>query len=327
MATVIVNSSVWNRIHEYYDNVEIKYPNTWNINDTIAQISKIQWVISNFENVCFWSRESIILYWKHMGWKETWHKSSPWHFAFEYKRVNEQDYIFIQDAEHQDDIKESSFNLKSKIIENKLYNTMKNTRNKVRLTESQLHNVIKESVKQVLTELDWKTYANAANKMRRERGDADYWKEKGEKFPNNISKAANARQRAERLGQAAKDAFNRDFGYKNGHWLDDDYAEVGMGGDFGYTDEFAPHAAAWKHDGVALKKCFPHGVYTHERTPEEFFDGNPNSEKAVNAYNTAKTEMQNFKKDNYEYEPNGRGWYLKDNMDESIRRAIRKVLH
>ena len=59
---------------------------------------------------------------------------------------------------------------------------MKNTRNKVRLTESQLHNVIKESVKQVLTELDWKTYANAANKMRRERGDADYWKEKGEKL-------------------------------------------------------------------------------------------------------------------------------------------------
>ena len=33
------------------------------------------------------------------------------------------------------------------------------------------------------------------------------------------------------------------------------------------------------------------------------------------------------KKDNYEYEPNGRGWYLKDNMDESIRRTIRKVLH
>ena len=175
MATVIVNSSVWNRIHEYYDNVETKYPNTWNINDTIAQISKIQWVISNFENVCFWSRESIILYWKRMGWKETWHRSSPWHFAFEYKRVNEQDYIFIQDAEHQDDIKESSFNLKSKIIENKLYNTMKNTRNKVRLTESQLHNVIMESVKQVLTELDWKTYANAAKKSYEKGRDDSGW--------------------------------------------------------------------------------------------------------------------------------------------------------
>ena len=64
-----------------------------------------------------------------------------------------------------------------------------------------------------------------------------------------------------------------------------------------------------------------------EETKTTETDGNPNSEKAVNAYNTAKTEMQNFKKDNYEYEPNGRGWYLKDNMDESIRRAIRKVLH
>lgn len=90
--------------------------------------------------------------------------------------------------------------------------------------------------------------------------------------------------------------------------------------------EFAPHAAAWKRYGVALKKQFPYGVHTHERTPEEFFDGNPNSEDAVNAFNTAKDEIRNFKKGNYEYEPNGRGWHLKDNMDESIRRAIRKVL-
>ena len=36
--------------------------------------------------------------------------------------------------------------------------------NRIRLTESQLHKLIKESVKQVLSELDWKTYANAANK-------------------------------------------------------------------------------------------------------------------------------------------------------------------
>ena len=38
-------------------------------------------------------------------------------------------------------------------------------------------------------------------------------------------------------------------------------------------------------------------------------------------------EIGDFVKGNYEYEPNGRGWYLKDNMEESIRRAIRKVLH
>ena len=32
------------------------------------------------------------------------------------------------------------------------------------ITESQLRNIIAESVKKVLSELDWKTYANAAKK-------------------------------------------------------------------------------------------------------------------------------------------------------------------
>lgn len=94
MATIIVSSSVWNRIYEYYDNVETRYLNTWDINDTIEQINKIQWVISNFESIRVWGREPIILYWKHMGQKETWHKSSPWHFAFECKYVDGKDYIF-----------------------------------------------------------------------------------------------------------------------------------------------------------------------------------------------------------------------------------------
>jgi hypothetical protein len=35
---------------------------------------------------------------------------------------------------------------------------------RVRLTEGQLHNVIRESVNQILNELDWKTYYNAAHK-------------------------------------------------------------------------------------------------------------------------------------------------------------------
>lgn len=47
-------------------------------------------------------------------------------------------------------------------IYNKKYNTMNKSR--IKLTESQLHKVIEESVKRVLSELDWKTYANAAKK-------------------------------------------------------------------------------------------------------------------------------------------------------------------
>ena len=35
---------------------------------------------------------------------------------------------------------------------------------RIRLTESELHRLIKESVNNILSELDWKTYANAAKK-------------------------------------------------------------------------------------------------------------------------------------------------------------------
>ena len=34
----------------------------------------------------------------------------------------------------------------------------------IRLTESDLHRIVKESVNKILTELDWRTYANAAKK-------------------------------------------------------------------------------------------------------------------------------------------------------------------
>ena len=43
---------------------------------------------------------------------------------------------------------------------------MNNTRNKVRLTESQLHTVIKESVKQVLSEINYEAYNHNAKEKR-----------------------------------------------------------------------------------------------------------------------------------------------------------------
>lgn len=178
----------------------------------------------------------------------------------------------------------------------------------IRLTESDLHQMVKESVNKILSELDWKTYANAEKKARGTMGDADYWREKGVKGFDAIRNAAHQRERAKEFGDAAKNAFNRDFGYQKGeHFYDDDYQRVGMGGDFGYTDEFAPHAAGWKHDGVASLKRFPHGVYTSERTPEEFFGDNLD---AIQAYNKAKNEVGNYKKGKYNYEK-GKGWQLK----------------
>jgi hypothetical protein len=163
MATIIVNSNVWIRIKEYYENVEDKYPNTWDINDTLAQINKIQLVISNFESVCTWNREPIISYWKSMGWKETWNRVCPWHFAFEYNRADEKDYILIQDTEHQNNIKESCNN-KHKIIDNNKYKSNNIMKQKIVLKESDLHRIVKESVEQVVNEGDFLD-ALSTNKM------------------------------------------------------------------------------------------------------------------------------------------------------------------
>ena len=45
----------------------------------------------------------------------------------------------------------------------KIYFEM-NNKKLIRLTESDLHRIVRESVNKVLTELDWKTYQNAAEK-------------------------------------------------------------------------------------------------------------------------------------------------------------------
>lgn len=63
-------------------------------------------------------------------------------------------------------------------------------KNVVKLTESELKQIITESVKKIISELDWKTYQNAAKK--------DY-------NPN----------RARDFAQAARDTFNKDYEYSD----------------------------------------------------------------------------------------------------------------
>ena len=71
----------------------------------------------------------------------------------------------------------------------------------VRLTESELKSIITESVKNIISELDYKTLANAEKEASR-RGQKSYWSDQGYDFPNAVSKAAHERIRAERFGKA-----------------------------------------------------------------------------------------------------------------------------
>lgn len=177
-------------------------------------------------------------------------------------------------------------------------------KNRIRLTESDLHRVIKESVKKVLNELDWKTYANAARKDI-DNSEIIQYDDNGVMThrtpPHDTS-------RSMEFKKAAKDAFQREHGLEKGDYLDSLEDE----GDFYINGLNSPT------NGIFAQQFRMHKDYpaippfidsTGERVPQR-----------------AKDDLGNYLKGNYDYEQNGQGWHLKDNMDESIRRAIRKVL-
>ena len=223
----------------------------------------------------------------------------------------------------------------------------------IRLTESDLHKVIKESVNKVLTELDWKTYDSA---MRKAAAKKDF-------------------DRAGRFGSASKDAFNRDFGthdtvYDYNYYRHNvPYQTKMRPKDYNDWDgEWVPDGteanSGWYHDSIDAASDDYYGSLN--RIPSDDFsirrnmrnkieaskDGSKREYKwftddadddvrdndgnvwhdnfsLANARQAARRglkDTENYLNGNYEYEPNGRGWHLKDKMEESIRRAIRKVL-
>lgn len=81
----------------------------------------------------------------------------------------------------------------------------------IRLTEGDLHRIIKESVNKVLNELDWKTYDNAARKRYNQ---WKYWREGDEENDKKYDSYS-------KLLDAARDSFKRDYGYSD----EDGYVE------------------------------------------------------------------------------------------------------
>lgn len=110
-------------------------------------------------------------------------------------------------------------------------------RQRIKLTEGDLHRMIKESVKQVLSELDWKTYDSAMRKAA-QRGE---WERAGD------------------FGEASKRAFNRDFGTNNNVY-DYNYRRMSVPfeNDYDYyNDEYKPHTT------YSNKGCYNDTVCAH----------------------------------------------------------------
>jgi hypothetical protein len=108
----------------------------------------------------------------------------------------------------------------------------------VRLTEDDLHRIIKESVNNILTELDWKTYANAADKRRKQ--------------------GKNAYDLEQAASKALSKKYNRNLvthGTDNGRFVYDDKWSTGsnaMGSEpIGYFYKSSPEKD-WRRDKVTV---------------------------------------------------------------------------
>ena len=86
---------------------------------------------------------------------------------------------------------------------------------KIRLTEGQLHNVIRESVSQILNEIDWKTYDNAAKKRHKQmpnKNDIDYARD-----------IDYSRRKVWPLRSASLDALAKKYPHFKSGWYKDQY--------------------------------------------------------------------------------------------------------
>ena len=187
-----------------------------------------------------------------------------------------------------------------------------NKKNTIRLTESELKNIIAESVKNVISELDWKTYANAAKKAYN----------KGEDRYRDFQKAA-------------EDEFQK----THGHYVETDNggfedvhlsAHPGERGSVVANQQIlsnSPYAkpvtrnyayrtgggnqVAFTHSGsneVPNAHSKLHNNGTSKQAYTQHFGGN----NMKSAYEKADNEAENYYNNNYEYNK-GNGWKLKNN--------------
>lgn len=127
----------------------------------------------------------------------------------------------------------------------------------VRLTEGDLHNIIRESVNNIIQELDWRTYANAANKSAERQKD---YKEKSKEkkwYDSILPSRARKRQgkisnladkendRSRRFASAANKAVKDQLGYKSKNGFE--YNPSLRLGDGGSVNRLYPSSYASKH--------------------------------------------------------------------------------
>lgn len=187
------------------------------------------------------------------------------------------------------------------------------TKKVIRLTESDLRNIIKEN----LNELNWKTYANAAKKRLKQNKDSNFKdKEAFDKYWE-LRKMANKKFDDEFVGNLKYDTFGDKWKGKHSPKLDTPNIEPGVtpSGRFsGYNKSgnklFSPKKGSYYSSN---------GGYT---TPRNFF----RDAEVADAFVKANDELWDYYNDEYEYK-NGEGWKKKEaDIDKIVKESVKRVL-
>ena len=161
----------------------------------------------------------------------------------------------------------------------------------VRLTEGDLHNIIRESVNNIIQELDWRTYANAANKSAERQ--KDYKEKSNEKkwYDSILPSRARKRQdkflnladkeydRSRRFASAANKAVKDQLGYKSKNGFE--YEPSLRIGDAGGKSRMYPRGYATKRDDYGQTYGNEHDVYDVNGEFKQRNDWHPSYDRAV----------------------------------------------
>lgn len=164
----------------------------------------------------------------------------------------------------------------------------------IKLTESDLKQLVTESVNKILTELDWKTYQNAAHK--------DYNPKRGKEF-----------------SKMAAYKFNKNFGYNTDSTTDNDSVQLRNGygkandnylsihsknGYKGQPTKFASKSSKeYINNDPNDKYYYTSTKDTSTQELKPFTQDKRHARKIQNAYN----EFENYRQGNYTYNK-GQGW-------------------
>ena len=188
-----------------------------------------------------------------------------------------------------------------------------------RLTESELKYIIKESAMKILSELDWRTYASAAQKndvLRKENPNhkANQWN-RSYYFRNAARDAFDKKHGLDHQFDEPNSRYGGDKGSINLNAMDDFSVTGSRDHDFGDGD---PHGL--RHNVYHMSKKYgKDGGYgrtrmwdtAHETTPEKFYGSNEMGKK----FRDAEKDAEDFTSGKSHY-VNGKGWTNESKINE-----------